>query len=363
LGTTDNMGFITDFLHNGSIITFQGKDLLIGWGTREWNAARPRDQKTAFYFPDFFLEDSQPWFFHKQTQVISVGELLDSLSRFPEKCSEKLVWTAPDHHLYSSIFHELKNEYLQAGSLQKGVPFSKSEAQGKMPPSRIAESLISMLQVYKHSSCYLYGFWDQHQGVLGASPEVLFRKEEGDEEVQTVACAGTCASNAQVSAFLSDPKELMEHQYVIEGIKECLSPYGKLSVQDMKVLHLPHLKHLYTPITLQSYKNVGFEELVKSLHPTPALGAYPKEIGNDWLKTLQKKIDRYRFGAPVGFVSEDKDLFACYVGIRNAQWNENQVSIFAGGGVVSQSELDKEWNEILLKLRTVKKMLALETLS
>ncbi len=355
------MGFIDEFLRNGSIITHQEKDLLIGWGDRSWSSTQSNKTNQTFYFPDFFLEDSKPWFTHENTKVVSIYDLKTELSHVSHQCSEKVVWQPPDHNFYQLMFHELKEDYLKTGLLDKGVPFVNSRAKGRMTPSSIARSLLSLLEVYEHSSCFIYGFWDEKQGILGATPEILFRKRQNSQKVETVACAGTCSSDSEVSAFLNDAKELMEHQYVIDGIEKCLSPYGKLSVHEMKILHLPHLKHMYTPITLKPHQNVAFEELVKVLHPTPALGAHPKEQGNVWLRGIQKLIDRKRFGAPVGFVENDSGLFACYVGIRNVQWDDHQVSVFAGGGVVSQSELDKEWNEILLKLSTVKKMLALET--
>lgn len=355
------MGFIDEFLCTGTIITHNDKGLLIGWGKRTWSHTPSKKSMHTFYFPDFFLDDQKPWFSHEKTRVISLFELKEELTQVSHHCSEELVWQEPDQNLYQTMFHTLKKDYLQTGHLDKGVPFVHTGAKGVMPPQRIAQSLLSLLEIYEHTSCFLYGFWGEKQGILGATPEILFRKDKNSETVETVACAGTCSSNSEVSAFLSDPKELMEHQYVIDGIENCLSPYGALSVHDMKILHLPHLKHMYTPITLKPKKNVGFEELVKALHPTPALGAYPKDHGNAWLRGIQRLIDRKRFGAPVGFIEKDSGLFACYVGIRNVQWENSQVSVFAGGGVVSQSELDKEWNEILLKLSTVKKMLALET--
>lgn len=355
------MGFIEDYLHTGSIITYHEKKLLIGWGERSWYASPPRSSKQVFYFPDFFLNDPKPWFTHEHTKIVDPDELRQALASIKQQSSEKLVWSAPDRQLYGSIFNELKREYIGMGTLRKGVPFVRTEAQGKMTISDIAKGLSSLLDVFERSSCYLYGFWEENQGVLGATPEILFTKEPSGKEVETVACAGTCSSNAEVSAFLSDPKELMEHQFVIEGIERSLMPYGQLVIHDMRVLHLPHLKHLYTPITLKPNKGVSFEELVRALHPTPALGAYPKEQGNVWLRSVEKLINRKRFGAPVGFIENDQERFACYVAIRNVQWDGRQVNIFAGGGVVTQSDLEKEWNEILLKLSTVKKMLALET--
>lgn len=355
------MDFIEEFLSSGTVIAFQEKKLLLGWGARSWSRTCPRDEQYSFYFPDFFLDDPAPWFYQEKTGVISTAELLKELERSAKHPCEPLAWSPPSYSLYSSMFRELKEEYLQTGALKKGVPFAQSIAKGTMTHQRRAEALLSLLKQSENSPCYLYGFWDSREGILGATPEILFRKGEGNQEIETVACAGTCAGDADAILFFNDPKELIEHRYVIDGIKNSLSSFGEVAVSDMQVLDLIIIKHLYTPITLTPNLPADFEELVQALHPTPALGAYPKEAGSAWLRKLQKSIDRKRFGAPVGFMAKDADLFACYVGIRNAQWNESEIGVCAGGGVVLKSELEKEWKEISLKLSTIKKMLALKT--
>lgn len=353
------MEFIEEFLHSGTLISFDKKDVLLGWGNRYWSSVHANRKEYAFYFPDFFLEQPKPWFYQQKTQVLPAVELAHQLSRVSKSCA-KWTWSPPNQALYTALFQDLKKSYLEAGLLKKGVPFAQALAKGTMTRQQKAQSLLSLLKVHQDSPCYLYGFWDDSQGILGATPEILFSKESGSGEVETVACAGTRASDDAISLLLEDPKELAEHRYVIDGITKSLSSIGKIAVHDMQVLQLPHIKHLYTPITFKPYHAVTFTELVKMLHPTPALGTYPKEAGNSWLRAIQKKINRQRFGAPVGFLREEYEKFACYVAIRNMQWQKSQISLCAGGGVVLQSELEKEWKEILLKINTIKKMLALE---
>ena len=92
------------------------------------------------------------------------------------------------------------------------------------------------------------------------------------------------------------------------------------------------------------------------MHPTPALGAFPRRPGMEWLKEYQQKIDRRRFGAPVGYAIEDAQA-KCYVAIRNVQWTKNQMLLAAGCGIVATSQYDAEWAEIKLKLQAIKEML------
>lgn len=357
------MTFLDDFLNTGCIVSFDKESVLIGWGERSWRSKQSSSEDYSFYFPDFFLEDEKPWFTQSNTKVLSIEELIDLLEKVSTVSVPKLEWQELNRMQYTSIFNDLKSEYLYSGILQKGVPFVISKAKGRIGRSSIAHSLLSTLKSCLSSPTYFYGFWEDDQGMLGATPELLFRKNPDDHTIETVACAGTCSSDDEVSQFLSDPKELSEHNIVIQGIKHSLESMGNVWVHDSEVLHLPNLKHLYTPITFDPHSSISFKQLVDVLHPTPALGAYPKIVGTDWLKSLRENLDRKRFGAPVGFITGDGMQSSCYVAIRNMQWDRDMVSVCAGGGVVLQSELGREWNEIQLKLKTIKKMLAIETQS
>ena len=103
----------------------------------------------------------------------------------------------------------------------------------------------------------------------------------------------------------------------------------------------------------------AFEEIVQALHPTPALGAHPREVGRYWLLDYQQHFDRLRFGAPVGYTDPSTRISRCFVAIRNVQWQPNRMLIGAGCGIVANSDPETEWNEILLKLKAVKALLNL----
>ena len=219
-------------------------------------------------------------------------------------------------------------------------------------------SLKSSLKYIQQNQAYLYGFWDNNEGVLGATPEILFTYgEEG--ELVTMACAGTRKKGEDIAAFFSDLKELNEHHLVVKGITESLSPFGTVSVGKLQLVELPQLVHLVTPINVELHEKLLFQEAVNALHPTPALGAFPKNKGKAWLEDYQQKIPRLRFGAPAGYWFSDGKSSKCYVSIRNVQWKGNQMQIAAGCGVVADSICDKEWDEVNVKLNAVQEMLAL----
>jgi menaquinone-specific isochorismate synthase len=289
-----------------------------------------------------------------------------------------LNFSEPSFEPFRSVFLDLQAKF-KRGELKKAVPFVVSEAPGLLGAGDRLLLLIELLRNTAGVPVHLYGVWDEAQGVLGGTPEILFSKGL-DSTLSAVALAGTrihdLASDGKSSALalLDDPKEREEHQLVIDGILSSLQASFPSSLRDFKTgkcfeLVLPTLSHLCTPLyfcvqtSADSEEPQGgpyfeFERLVRALHPTPALGAFPKEAGREWLAALQKGVDRKRFGAPFGAIVPGGQ-WHCWVGIRNIQWDVNSVQIYAGCGVITASVLEREWLELLGKVQAIKRMLGL----
>lgn len=351
--------FHSEFIRSGSVISLVDGNLLIGWGKRQWLSSPPHSQEPAFYSPDFFLNEQLPWFFHEQYKIVDPKDFINELLPFSEKVSAKYSWKNPHRGFFESTFAHLKNHF-EAKELDKAVPFVFEYANARFDVDQLNCSLINILKYVHSNKVYLYGFWDEERGILGATPELLFRFTKREKHhLETMACASTRPSQSNIELLLSDPKELHEHSVVVQGITESLTPFGKVNVGKIKLLELPRLAHLLTPISVELYENPNFNAIVRALHPTPALGAFPKEKGNRWLEEMQMQIDRGRYGAPVGYWFQQRGDASCYVAIRNAQWNPNGISIGAGCGVVAESLLENEWEEINLKIQAIKELLAL----
>lgn len=352
--------FSSEFLSSGAIIGLDAEHVLIGWGPRQWSSSSKENEVCSFYFPDFFLENPNPWCAHENQAVISKAELQSTLQTNFTSPKLSMQWVPPQKPLFDEIFCDLKKQ-LEDGVLKKAVPFVYESMHNAISSEQLRSSLISALNYAQCSPVHLYGFWDQYSGMLGATPEILFSTCSGDpESLETVACAGTRKIDGFSRAgFVSDLKESYEHQLVIDGIKESLVDIGKVTIGELEVLELPTLVHLLTPIKVKTGKDVIFEEVVKALHPTPALGTYPREEGLLWLKNYEKKVQRRCFGAPAGFIFNGGERQACYVAIRNVQWENGKTYLCAGCGVVKESQQDREWEEILLKIKAIKNVLAL----
>lgn len=341
-------------LGSGTIIHAGPNRYLIGYGKRTWENTPQSKEIPHFFFPDFFLESANPWFRHEKWQYLSSNEVKE-LFKSKEPAAIPIKWQSPYKELFYNEFAQLQKLFID-GKLLKAVPFVFEQSSEKMTEERLIHSLNAALEYCRTSTAYLYGFWEENQGILGATPEVLFRLKNGNE-LQTMALAGTyrISQGGNPDSLLKDHKEMHEHHLVIQGILESLKALeAELVLEETRVLHLPHIAHLVTPIQGKIRKG-SFYELVQALHPTPALGAFPKKEGLLWLRQYQEKIKRRRFGAPVGFVHGDTS--ACLVAIRNVQWTDNGICIGAGCGVVPASQVDREWQEIQSKLTATKMLL------
>lgn len=363
----------SEFFRSGSIISLSDGSLMLGWGSR-LKSKSPSQSKFSFYFPDFFLKDEKPWLVHEKNERMSLEELEKILEGSPKQ-KGTFFWRPPPKESFKFFFDELM-DLISQKKLLKGVPFIFESGVGKWDPHQLTYSLAKLVKGALKFRSFIYGFWNEEEGMLGLTPETLFSYIPNDLRLFTVACAGTNPSGTSpngtdpsgtgsnegtpkdTTTHLLDPKNLHEHELVVQGIRESLHPLGDVNVGSLKLLRLQFLSHLVTPMELKMKNFFSFEEIVQTLHPTPALGAYPRSLGLDWLKHYQTKLDRGRFGAPVGFFDSSLPQVASYVAIRNIQWQKETSKIGAGCGVVQGSVLDQEWDEILLKIRAIKEMVS-----
>ena len=118
--------------------------------------------------------------------------------------------------------------------------------------------------------------------------------------------------------LLGDDKNLIEHQYVVDMIRAALEPVcSELEIPARPgLLKMRDIQHLYTPVTGKVREEVSLFEIVELLHPTPALGGFPKGEAMEKIRAIEK-MDRGFYGSPIGWIDEEGDgEFA--VAIRSA---------------------------------------------
>ncbi|HEY8498839.1 MAG TPA: isochorismate synthase, partial [Limnochordales bacterium] len=209
------------------------------------------------------------------------------------------------------------------------------------------------------------GWW------LGATPERLVTCR-ADGTLRALALAGSAprapsadADAALARSLMASPKQQAEHRWVVDAVRRALEPLvTALEVPERPgVLRLPDVQHLCTPITGRLRPGRSVTDVVKALHPTPAVGGFPREAALRWLRA-HEGFDRGWYAAPVGWWDAygNGDF---WVGIRSARLLADpgpgapvRATLYAGCGIVADSRPEDEWAESTLKLRPMRRLLA-----
>ena len=189
---------------------------------------------------------------------------------------------------------------------------------------------------------------------LGVSPERLYRRDGA--RIRCEAMAGTrvrgdrAALDRRLERCLMDSeKDRREHGYVVRGLRENLADLCR-SLTDgagVSVVKLRQCQHLARAFQGVLRAGVGDAELVKALHPTPAVGGYPPERAVRHIEETET-FDRGWYAGPVGWVGRDAAEFA--VAIRSGLVEGSTLSVFAGAGIVAGSDPASEWRELDCKM-------------
>ena len=193
---------------------------------------------------------------------------------------------------------------------------------------------------------------------LGATPERLVRTE--GRAFETVAIAGSAPRGRDAredatlaAALLASEKEREEHAVVVDGLRNELAPVvERLEVAPAPaVLPLRHVQHLATPVTGTTRDEGGLLALAGRLHPTPAVGGAPRETALAMIEE-HEGFDRGWYAGPIGWLGADGDG-ELMVALRCGLVAARTATLFAGCGIVADSEPEREWAESRLKLRTM----------
>ncbi len=350
---------IQSFLKSGLIIGLGPTKCLVAWGDFK-KSTKPSGDGMQFFVPDFYLEEQKPWLFFAHTVVTDRQALLVELEAEAQPPKLELKWKQPKFQDFKSKFELIQKE-IKKGELRKAVPVVFERSTGTMTLAMRASILKSLLKnAIKPNP---YGFWTPEEGVMGATPEILFTYNARNNELETMALAGTRTSEREKKDTLAnDPKEMFEHDLVIQGLKEKLTKLGELQVSPTYVWDLGMISHLRTDMSVELKLKLSpekiFTEMCALLHPTAALGVAPNKADWRFLKTCDGAEQRGHFGAPFGVLSPNGKSIVL-VAIRNIQWHEDQLTVGTGCGVVAQSELPNEWQELEVKRQAVHALLEL----
>lgn len=195
--------------------------------------------------------------------------------------------------------------------------------------------------------------------LLGASPELLLRKQ--DHLMWSTPLAGTARRSddaeedrLQAQALQQSLKDLYEHRIVTQSIRHRLLPVTrKLHIPSRpEVMATTRLWHLGSSIHAEvDATDETALSLACRLHPTPALRGFPEEAATQRIARLEPE-DRGPFGGIVGWCDAQGNG-EWIVAIRCGVVSEHSIRLFAGAGIVADSDPASEWHETANKLGTM----------
>ena len=193
-------------------------------------------------------------------------------------------------------------------------------------------------------------------GFFGPPPERLVTLD--GRTVATEALAGsvergeTPEEDAELARSLEESEKLRHEQaLVVEAIRDRLEPLGAVTVGERGIRKFTNIQHLRTPIRAELDGETHVLHIVEALHPTPAVGGLPSEEALSVIRETEP-FERGWYAAPIGWFDAAGDgEFA--VGIRSAVAGGRHATLYAGNGIVADSDPEEEWAELGPKFRPV----------
>jgi menaquinone-specific isochorismate synthase len=267
--------------------------------------------------------------------------------------SGQLLYEEIQPNRWISTVQRMTDE-IKEGAFQKVVLARQLDVDS--PESDFSVELIIKNLANQQPFSYIFAFEKGNDCFLGASPERLIKKSGND--LLSTCLAGTTRRGRTPeedellgSQLLNDHKNLEEHQLVVQMIKEAMEAVcKKITIPDSPTLYkVRDIQHLYTPVRGYGNSKVSLLAMVKKLHPTPALGGYPQKKAIEVIRT-EEKMDRGWYSAPIGWLDFKGDgEFA--VAIRSGLVSTKKAILFAGCGIVGDSDPISEYQETKMKFQ------------
>ncbi len=212
-------------------------------------------------------------------------------------------------------------------------------------------------------ACFCFCVGTPEAAFCGASPELLVRRSGA--VAATVALAGSTRRSADPAVddhlgeqLLRSDKDRHEHEIVARRIERTLRPHSVWvePAESPGLVTVANIQHLATPIHAQLAEPRSAAELAALLHPTPAVGGEPREAAVPAIAELEG-MDRGWYAGPVGWMDAAEDGEFC-VAIRSALIRDRTARLFAGCGIVADSDPAAELAESEIKLEALLPLVA-----
>lgn len=270
----------------------------------------------------------------------------------------RVVGAMPPEHYEHAVARGV--ELIREGSLEKIV--LAREVQVHAPEPHDPAAVLGVLRE-AFPSCFVFCLGRGEAAFVGASPELLIRRE--GMRVSTIALAGSTRRSADPAVddhlgeqLLRSDKDREEQAIVARRIERTLRPHSVWisAAPEPALVRVANIQHLATPIRAQLAHPIDAVALAGLMHPTPAVGGEPLERAAPLIPALEG-LDRGWYAGPVGWTDANGDGEFC-VALRCALLEGRIARCFAGVGVVRDSDPAAELAETEVKLQALLPVLA-----
>jgi menaquinone-specific isochorismate synthase len=308
----------------------------------------PKSSDSALIVPRAIIgrRDGQAWY-------TTIGDGTDPLTLLqPPTPPGRLTWsdgtlTAPgwERAVTTAV------QRIRQGHLRKVVLARDLRAQAEQP---IDPRVLLARLATRYPGCYTFAI----DGLVGATPELLVRRT-GDL-IESLVLAGTAARGAdpaddrtRADRLRHSAKDREEHDYAAAMVRDALTPLcDTLTIpREPELLTLPNVHHLASPVHGRLHTERSVLDVVAALHPTPAVGGTPTDTALDLIRELEV-MDRGRYAGPVGWIDGRGDG-EWGIALRCAEIDGPRARLFAGCGIVADSDPEAELAEAQTKLRVM----------
>lgn len=279
---------------------------------------------------------------------------LDKVSLTPSGVSESAFTSSFGQARYEEVVEAIK-EYIVAGDVMQVVPSQRLSLPFTAQPINLYRALRCL-----NPSPYMYFLNLDGFEIVGSSPEILTRLEDGEVTVRPIAGTRPRGADAEEDAvleaeLLADPKEIAEHLMLIDlGRNDVgrVSAVGSVKLTEkMVVERYSHVMHITSNVTGQVVPGTTALDVLRATLPAGTLSGASKIRAMEIIDEFEP-VKRGVYGGAVGYLGWNGNMDTA-IAIRTAVIKDGQLYVQAGGGIVADSVPRTEWEETMNKSRAI----------
>jgi len=267
-----------------------------------------------------------------------------------------------ESHFVSGFTHdgfiaavEKSKEYIRAGDIFQVVLSQRLSVPFSARPVDVYRALRAL-----NPSPYMYFLDVGDVQVVGSSPEILVRLEDGEVTVRPIAGTRPRGKThdedlALEAELLADPKERAEHLMLIDlGRNDAgrVSEAGTVQVGEQFVIErYSHVMHIVSEVTGKLLPGLSYADVLRATFPAGTVSGAPKIRALEVIRELEP-IKRNVYAGSIGYIGWHGDADTA-IAIRTAVIKDGRLHVQAGAGIVYDSDPEKEWDETMNKGRAL----------